>query len=82
MTNAKPTPKRKPRRKTRCDPVQILEQIAADESVAPTPRVSACQALLRYRLALAGATEPQEAPIVPERRDDRTLVWAKEGGNA
>ncbi|WP_363348847.1 hypothetical protein [Methylocystis echinoides] len=56
--------------RTSVDPVGILEEIAGNKRLKPTPRVAAARELLRYRLALAAI---KAAPKVEERGSNKDI---------
>ncbi|CAJ0885294.1 hypothetical protein AMST5_03602 [freshwater sediment metagenome] len=56
---------------TPVDPVAILEQIAGDKSLKPTPRVAACRELVRIRMALGAVQPPKTAEEKKTERCDR-----------
>ena len=56
------------------DPVAILESIAGNRRLKPTPRVAAAKELVRLRLALLGSKKPASAPApetVAAQKGDR-----------
>lgn len=82
--NPKKSPRKSPPRKRNSrkipakaaavDPVEILEQIASNKRLKPTPRVAAARELVRLRLALLGARKPASPPSpepAPAKTTDR-----------
>jgi hypothetical protein len=53
---------------THVDPVAILEQIAGNKQLKPTPRVQACKELIRLRMLLG---RPDPAPPAEAKKAEK-----------
>ncbi|MGD9541792.1 hypothetical protein [Methylocystis sp.] len=60
------------------DPIAILESIARNPRLKPTPRVQAAKELLRFCLSLAAAPAPAEAKAPEARKAEKTDRLAEE----
>lgn len=66
----RPKPKTVPKRAAQkpVDPIEVLEQIAGNRRLKPTPRVAAARELLKFKLALLAAKNP---PAQPKTEDEK-----------